>query len=110
MANVMATGAVETVGLKISEAGNAQLKSLVAKSAEIEIRGSGSTQLTAEMNADVSISAHPNLSRAEVRGSGRIITSTLADASNINMITVCFLSVRTGLRPTPRDETAGTRC
>ena len=51
--NVVATGAVETVGLKISGSGNAQLKSLVAKSAEIEIRGSGSTQLTAETNANV---------------------------------------------------------
>jgi hypothetical protein len=78
--NVIASGAVETVGLKISGSGNAQLKSLIAKSAEIEIRGSGDTQLTAETNADVSISGsgnvelfgHPNLSRSEVRGSGRI--------------------------------------
>jgi len=80
--NVMATGAVETVGLKISGSGKAQLKSLVAKSAEIEIRGSGGTQLTAETNAEVSIYGsgnvelfgRPNLSRSEVRGSGRIIT------------------------------------
>jgi hypothetical protein len=79
--NVMATGAVETVELKISGSGSAQLKSLVAKSAEIEIRGSGGAQLTAETNAAVSISGsgnvelfgHPNLSRSEVRGSGRII-------------------------------------
>jgi hypothetical protein len=79
--NVIATGAVETVGLKISGSGNARLKSLVAKSAEIEVRGSGGAQLTAEMNAEISISGsgnvelfgHPSLSRSEVRGSGRII-------------------------------------
>ena len=79
--NVMATGAVEAVGLKISGSGKAQLKSLLAKTAVIEIRGSGGTQLTAETNAEVSISGsgdvelfgHPNLSRSEVRGSGKIV-------------------------------------
>jgi hypothetical protein len=79
--NVIVAGAVEAVELKISGSGKAQLKSLVAKSAEIEIRGSGGTQLTAETSADVSIYGsgnvelfgHANLGRSEVRGSGRII-------------------------------------
>jgi autotransporter translocation and assembly factor TamB len=78
--NVTAAGAVETIGLKISGSGNAVLKGLVAKSAEIEISGSGHAQLTAEKDADVSISGsgavklfgHPNMSRSNVTGSGRI--------------------------------------
>lgn len=79
--NVVATGAVETVGLKTTGSGKAELKSLVAKSAEIETTGSGGAQLTAETNADVSISGsgsvelfgHPNLRRSKATGSGRII-------------------------------------
>jgi hypothetical protein len=79
--DAIATGAVETIGLKISGSGEADLKNLVAKSAEIEISGSGHAYLTAETNADVSISGsgavklfgHPTLSRSRVTGSGKIV-------------------------------------
>ncbi|WP_158813335.1 GIN domain-containing protein [Methylocapsa sp. S129] len=79
--NVMAAGAVETVGLKSTGSGNAELKSLVAKSAEIATTGSGGARLTAETNANVSITGsgnvelfgNPTLSRSKVTGSGRII-------------------------------------
>ena len=79
--NVTATGAVETVGLRSTGSGVARLKNLVAKSAEIETIGSGGARITAEINADVSISGsgnvelfgHPTLSRSEATGSGRII-------------------------------------
>ena len=79
--NVTAAGAVETVGLKSTGSGKAELKSLVAKSAEIETTGSGGARLTAEMNANVLITGsgsvelfgHPTLSRSKVTGSGRIV-------------------------------------
>jgi hypothetical protein len=79
--DAIATGAVETIGLKISGSGDADLKNLVAKSAEIEISGSGHAHLTAETNADVSISGsggvklfgRPTLSRSRVTGSGKIV-------------------------------------
>lgn len=79
--NVVATGAVETVGLKITGSGSAELKSLVTKSAEIKTTGSGGARLTAETSAGVSISGsgnvelfgHADLSRSKVTGSGRIM-------------------------------------
>ena len=79
--NVIATGAVETIGLKITGLGSAQLKRLIAKSAEIETTGSGRAGVTAEMSADVSITGsgnvelfgRPTLGRSKTTGSGRII-------------------------------------
>jgi hypothetical protein len=79
--NVTATGAVETIGLKVSGSGDADLKGLVAKSVEVKISGSGGAQLTADKDSAVSISGsgnvrlfgHPTLSRSEVTGSGKIV-------------------------------------
>ena len=78
--SVAATGTVDTVGLNISGSGAARLKDLTAKSAQIDIRGSGDAQVTAQADADVSISGsgnvelfgRPILRRSEIRGSGRI--------------------------------------
>ncbi|AYG59843.1 GIN domain-containing protein [Rhizobium jaguaris] len=78
--SVAATGATETVGLNISGSGAARLKNLTAKSAQIEVRGSGDVQLTAQSDADVSISGsgnvelfgRPILRRSEIKGSGHI--------------------------------------
>ena len=78
--SVAATGTADTVGLNISGSGAARLKDLTAKSAQIDIRGSGDAQVTAQADADVSISGsgnvelfgRPILRRSEIRGSGRI--------------------------------------
>lgn len=79
--SVAATGAVDAVDVDISGSGAARLKELTAKTAQIKIRGSGDAQMTAQTDADVSISGsgnveisgHPVLRRSEIRGSGRII-------------------------------------
>ena len=78
--SIAATGTADTVGLNISGSGAARLKDLTAKSAQIDIRGSGDAQVTAQADADVSISGsgnvelfgRPILRRSEIRGSGRI--------------------------------------
>lgn len=79
--SVAATGAAETVDLDISGSGAARLKDLIAKSVRIDIRGSGDAQMTAQADADVSISGSgdvelfgsPVLRRSKIRGSGRIV-------------------------------------
>ncbi|WP_133705172.1 GIN domain-containing protein [Rhizobium sp. BK313] len=79
--SVAATGTADTVGLNISGSGAARLKDLAAKSVQIDIRGSGDAQMTAQADADVSISGsgnvelfgRPILRRSEIRGSGRIV-------------------------------------
>jgi hypothetical protein len=79
--SVAATGAADTVGVDISGSGTARLRGLITKSAQITIRGSGDAQMTAQADADVSISGsgnvelsgHPVLRRSEIRGSGRIV-------------------------------------
>jgi len=79
--SVAATGAADTVGLNISGSGAARLKDLAAKSVQIDIRGSGDAQLSAQADADISISGsgnvelfgRPILRRSEIRGSGRIV-------------------------------------
>jgi carbon monoxide dehydrogenase subunit G len=79
--SVAATGAADSVDVEISGSGAARLKGLIAKSAQITIRGSGDAHMTAQTDADVSISGsgnvelsgHPILRRSEVRGSGRIV-------------------------------------
>ena len=79
--SVAATGAADTVGLDISGSGAARLRDLTAKSVQIVIRGSGDAQMTAQADADVSISGsgnvelfgHPVVRRSEIRGSGRIV-------------------------------------
>jgi hypothetical protein len=78
--SVAATGTVDSVDLDIAGSGEARLKQLTAKSARIDIRGSGDAEVTAQTDADVSISGsgnvelsgHPVLRRSEIRGSGRI--------------------------------------
>ncbi|PTE09761.1 GIN domain-containing protein [Mesorhizobium helmanticense] len=78
--SVTATGVAQTVGLDISGSGSGELKDLIAQSARIEIRGSGDAQITAQADADVSISGsgdvelygHPTMRRSQVRGSGSI--------------------------------------
>lgn len=78
---VGATGVVDAVDVDISGSGTARLRDLTAKSAQITIRGSGDLQMTAQTDADVSISGsgnveifgHPILRRSEIRGSGRIV-------------------------------------
>lgn len=78
---VTATGTTDAVGLNISGSGDAELKSLIAQSAQIEIRGNGKVQVTAQSDADVSISGngfielfgHPKLRRSEIRGNGRVV-------------------------------------
>jgi len=79
--SVAATGAADTVGLNISGSGAARLKDLAAKSVQIDVRGSGDAQLSAQADADISISGsgnvelfgRPILRRSEIRGSGRIV-------------------------------------
>ena len=79
--SVAASGTAGTLGLEISGSGAARLQNLTAQSAEIEIRGSGDAQVTAQTDADVSISGsgnvdlfgRPVLKRSEIRGSGRIV-------------------------------------
>jgi hypothetical protein len=78
--SVAATGAAQKVHLDISGSGTARLKSLTAQSAQIEVRGSGDAQITAQADADVSISGSGNvelfghpLLHSETRGSGRIV-------------------------------------
>ena len=78
--NVIAEGTVDAIGLRISGSGNFKGKSLTSKSAKIEIRGSGDAQVTAKVDADVSIYGsgnvklfgNPNLRHSKVAGSGRI--------------------------------------
>ena len=78
--SVAATGTAQTVGLEISGSGSGRLKNLIAQSARIEIRGSGDAQITAQADAEVSISGsgdvelygHPTMRRSEIRGSGSI--------------------------------------
>jgi hypothetical protein len=79
--SVTATGTAQTVGLDISGSGEGRLRNLIAQSARIEIRGSGDAQITAQADADVSISGsgdvelygHPTMRRSQVRGSGSIV-------------------------------------
>ncbi|MGO4569569.1 DUF2807 domain-containing protein [Rhizobium sp. 2YAF20] len=79
--SVVASGTAETVGLNISGSGDAELKSLTAQSAQIEIHGNGKVQVTAQVDADVSISGngfielfgHPKLRRSDVRGNGGVV-------------------------------------
>lgn len=78
--SVVAAGTARTVGLDISGSGTGRLKNLTSQSARIDIRGSGDAQITAQVDADVSISGsgdvelfgRPTLRRSEIRGSGRI--------------------------------------
>jgi len=78
--NVTAGGTVHAIGLKIYGSGNFKGRTLAAKSAEVEIRGSGNAQVAAEAIAGVSIDGSGNvklfgnakLSRSKVTGSGRI--------------------------------------
>ncbi|MEZ2133041.1 MULTISPECIES: GIN domain-containing protein [unclassified Sinorhizobium] len=79
--SVAASGGADTIDVDISGSGAAWLKDLTAKSAQIKIHGSGDAQITAQTDADVSISGsgnvelygHPILRRSEIRGSGRIV-------------------------------------
>lgn len=79
--NSSASGTVETVDLTISGSGSARMQELTAKSAQVTIRGSGNARMTAQADADVSISGSGNvelfggpvLRRSEIRGSGRIL-------------------------------------
>ncbi|WP_267548911.1 GIN domain-containing protein [Rhizobium rhizogenes] len=79
--SVAASGVADTVGLDISGSGAARLQELTAKSVQVDIRGSGDAQMTAQADADVSISGsgnvelfgHPVLRRSQIRGSGRIV-------------------------------------
>ncbi|PYE86322.1 GIN domain-containing protein [Phyllobacterium leguminum] len=79
--SVTAAGTADRVDVDIAGAGAARLKQLTAKSAQIVIRGSGGAQITAQTDADVSISGsgnvelfgRPILRRSEIRGSGRIV-------------------------------------
>jgi hypothetical protein len=78
--SIAATGTAQTVGLDISGSGEGRLRNLIAQSARIEIRGSGDAQITAQADADVSISGsgdvelygHPTMRRSQVSGSGSI--------------------------------------
>ena len=78
--SVAATGTAGTVGLEISGSGSARLKNLIAQSAQVDIRGSGDAEITAQADADVLISGsgdvdvygHPTMRRSQVRGSGSI--------------------------------------
>jgi hypothetical protein len=78
--SVTATGTAQTVDLRISGSGSGRLKNLTAQSAQIDIRGSGDAEITAQADADVSISGsgdvdlygHPTMRRSQVRGSGSI--------------------------------------
>jgi hypothetical protein len=76
-----ATGTTEVVNVSISGSGNASFEGLAARSATVQIRGSGDAKLNAQTDANVSISGsgnvelsgHPAMRRAEIRGSGRIV-------------------------------------
>jgi hypothetical protein len=75
-----ATGIANTADVDISGSGAARFKGLTTQSAQITIHGSGDAQITAQTDAEVSIygsgnvelAGHPNLKRAEIKGSGRI--------------------------------------
>jgi carbon monoxide dehydrogenase subunit G len=75
-----ATGTADSVDLSISGSGEARFVDLTAKSAKVDIRGSGDARLTAQVDADVSISGsgdvelfgRPVMRRSEIRGSGSI--------------------------------------
>ncbi len=79
--NSTATGITDAVNLSISGSGEARFEGLTAKTATVQIRGSGDAKVTAQADADVSIygsgnvelSGHPTMKRAEIKGSGRIV-------------------------------------
>ncbi|NEH47450.1 DUF2807 domain-containing protein [Rhizobium leguminosarum] len=79
--NSSATGIADAVNLSISGSGEARFEGLIAKSATVTIRGSGNAKMTAQVDADVSISGngnvelsgHPAMRRAEIKGNGRIL-------------------------------------
>ena len=78
--SVTASGTARTIDLRISGSGSGRVKSLVAQSAKVDIRGSGDAEITAQADADVFISGsgdvdiygHPTMKRSEVHGSGSI--------------------------------------
>ncbi|UTS88671.1 GIN domain-containing protein [Rhizobium anhuiense] len=65
----------------MSGSGEAQFEGLIAKSATVTIRGSGNAKMTAQVDADgsisgngnVELSGHPAMRRAEIEGNGRIV-------------------------------------
>lgn len=77
---VTASGVADDLDVRISGSGDALLKQLTAQSARINIRGSGDAEVTAQKEADVSISGsgdvalagHPAVQRSKVSGSGSI--------------------------------------
>ncbi|KAA0699871.1 DUF2807 domain-containing protein [Neorhizobium sp. P12A] len=79
--NSTASGIADAVNLSISGSGDARFEGLTAKSATVKIRGSGDAKVTAQADADVSISGsgnvelsgHPAMRRAEIKGNGRIV-------------------------------------
>jgi len=79
--NSSATGRADNVSLSISGSGEALFEGLTAQSVTVIIHGSGDAKLTAQADADVSISGsgrvelsgHPTMRRAEIRGSGSIV-------------------------------------
>ncbi len=79
--NSSANGIVNAVNLSISGSGEARFGELTAQSVAVQIRGSGAANVTARVDADVSIfgsgnvelSGHPTMRRAEIKGNGRIV-------------------------------------
>lgn len=79
--NSSASGTADAVDLTISGSGSARMQDLTAKSVQANIYGSGDAKMTAQADADVSISGsgnvelfgRPVLRRSEIRGSGRIL-------------------------------------
>ncbi len=79
--NAIATGTTDAVNLSIFGSGEARFDGLIAKSAAVQIYGSGDAKINAKSDADVSIagsgnvevSGHPEMRRTEIRGSGRIV-------------------------------------
>jgi hypothetical protein len=79
-AHVVANGAAEEVGLKLSGSGDIELQGLMAKSADVAVSGSGKVQLAAKDEADINISGsavvalhgRPARLRSHISGSGSI--------------------------------------
>lgn len=79
--NAVATGTTDAVNLSIFGSGEARFDGLIAKSAAVQIYGSGDAKVNAKSDADISIagsgnvevSGHPEMRRTEIRGSGRIV-------------------------------------
>lgn len=79
--NAIATGTTDAIDLSIFGSGEARFDRLIAKTAAVQIYGSGDAKINAKSDADVSIagsgnvevSGHPEMRRTEIKGSGRIV-------------------------------------